>query len=102
MSDDEIMAAMRPHLDEGDGGYICDMARKRVIAAGRAIEQASRRAALEEAAKVCNTKGDEYHAAYKRAPVDDPRRGNPYVEGMSDGCSNCADAIRALTDGDKR
>lgn len=63
---------------------------------GFAVWQASRRAALAEAAKACHVKSDEYHAAYKRSPVDDPRRGNAYVEGMSDGCSNCADAIRAL------
>ncbi|WP_233854020.1 hypothetical protein [Paraburkholderia sp. HD33-4] len=60
-------------------------------------QRKARGEALEEAANLCNTKGDEYFAAYKRSPVDDPRRGNPYVEGMSDGCSNCADAIRALS-----
>lgn len=36
-SDDEVLEAMRPSLDEGDGGYICDMSPMHVIASGRAL-----------------------------------------------------------------
>lgn len=36
-SDDEVLEAMRPSLDEGDGGYVCDMSPMHVIASGRAL-----------------------------------------------------------------
>lgn len=37
VSDDEVLEAMRPSLDEGDGGYVCDMSPMHVIASGRAL-----------------------------------------------------------------
>ena len=40
LTDDQIISAMRPELDKGDGGYLCDIFPAGVIAAGRAIEAA--------------------------------------------------------------
>lgn len=37
VGDDEVLEAMRPSLDEGDGGYVCDMSPMHVIASGRAL-----------------------------------------------------------------
>lgn len=45
LSDERIIYLMKPELDKGDGGYLCDMFPAGVIAAGRAIE-ADLRAAL--------------------------------------------------------
>jgi hypothetical protein len=36
-SDKQIIEAMQPELDKGDGGYLCDMFPAGVIAAGRAV-----------------------------------------------------------------
>jgi hypothetical protein len=37
IEDDQIIAVMRKHLDERDGGYVCDTAGEAVVAAGRAL-----------------------------------------------------------------
>lgn len=36
VGEDAILAAMRPYLDEADGGYCCDVHSGLVVAAGRA------------------------------------------------------------------
>ncbi|WP_199031327.1 hypothetical protein [Ralstonia sp. ASV6] len=51
---------------------------------------------LLDAAKVCEAVHEKHWDAYKRSPPDDPSRGNPHVEGMADGASQCEEAIRAL------
>lgn len=61
--------------------------------------QASRRAALEEAAKVCDDLGFDRWNLYKgRAPYTgrEDGRANSYVEGESDGAGKCSVAIRAI------
>jgi hypothetical protein len=37
MTDPEILEAMRPHLFQADGGYVCDTAPEHVIAGVRAV-----------------------------------------------------------------
>ena len=37
ISDEEIFNSMKPELDKGDGGYLCDMFPAGVIAAGREV-----------------------------------------------------------------
>ncbi|MFM0044059.1 hypothetical protein [Paraburkholderia sediminicola] len=66
------------------------------------IAQASRRAALEEAAKACDDLEVDRWNLYKgRSPYNgaEDGRANSYVEGESDGAGECAAAIRALVDG---
>jgi hypothetical protein len=67
--------------------------------------QASRRAALEEAAKACDEIAADCWSLYKgRAPYTgkEAGRADPHVQGESDGADKCAAAIRgALADGDK-
>jgi hypothetical protein len=75
-----------------------------VLEFARAIEQASRRAAIEECAGVCDDIEIDRWNLYKgRTPYtgSEDGRANPHVEGMSDGAGNCATAIRALATGDK-
>jgi hypothetical protein len=61
--------------------------------------QASRRAALEEAAKVCDDLAIDRWNLYKGRPPyngTEDGRANSYVEGESDGADKCSDAIRKL------
>lgn len=37
MTDDEILEIVRPHLDAGDGGYLCDLGSEYVVRACRAL-----------------------------------------------------------------
>lgn len=63
------------------------------------IAQASRRAAIEEAAAACDDISvDRWNLFKGRAPYNGSEvgRANSYVEGESDGAEKCADAIRAL------
>jgi hypothetical protein len=41
LTDEAILAALRPQLTEADGGYVCDLAQERVIAAGRDLLKAA-------------------------------------------------------------
>jgi hypothetical protein len=50
----------------------------------------------EQCAKVCDHTANKKWAAFKHAPMDSPERGNVYVEGESDGATECAEAIRNL------
>lgn len=58
--------------------------------------QASRKQAVGECAAVCDKINDDEWHAFKKAPLDDQRRGGDYTQGKSDGAADCADAIRAL------
>jgi hypothetical protein len=51
---------------------------------------------LEEAARECENYSADRWRAYKTSNAHSPDRANPYVEGQSDGASDCAAAIRAL------
>lgn len=61
------------------------------------VWQASRRAALEEAAKICELHSTDYNR--RRRTSDNPT----YMEGKSDGAEACASALyRSLAEGDKQ
>lgn len=65
------------------------------IAAARAIEQASRATALEEAKRICDEEAARQWSRYKG---DGPERGDGYIEGLADGSERCGTLIdRALT-----
>lgn len=40
ITDEQILAVLRPFLDKADGGYVCDTESEHVIAAGRALLKA--------------------------------------------------------------
>lgn len=81
LSDTEIS---RLWHDNGNGLTID---RFRYIA--RAVEAAT----AERCAKVCAEYGDAEWAKFKKGIT--AHRGNPYIEGLSDGAHEVADAIRA-------
>jgi hypothetical protein len=90
MTDDDIK---RMHLETT--GFDLDASESALIDFARAIEQASRRAALEEAAAACDELSTDYNK--RRRTSDNPT----YMEGKSDGAEACASAlyraIRALS-----
>lgn len=74
-----------------------DMTEDHFVNVARSIEQASRRAALEEAAKECDEIAADCWSLYKgRAPYTgrEAGRADPHVQGESDGADKCAAAIR--------
>ena len=64
----------------------------------RLIARNVEREAYKRAAAECQKIADRHWAAYKgRGPAAEPNmRGNPYIEGESDGAGECAVAIEAL------
>ena len=64
----------------------------------RAIQREAYIAALEEAEKVCERLSVQYRDEYKgrTTPINRDRLYNPHTDGLSDGCGQCEDAIRAL------
>lgn len=99
MTDDEIMKLADAHMSWGKVCYV-NANRRTIVEFARAIEQASRRAALEESAKVCDEIAGDCWSLYKgRAPYTgrEPGRADPQVQGESDGADKCAAAIRALS-----
>ena len=66
---------------------------------GRVLDecwQAAIQHARDVAVKVCEEISDREHRAFKGHNPDAPqgKRGNPYVEGLSDGADLAADAIK--------
>ncbi|MDQ1921291.1 hypothetical protein [Massilia pseudoviolaceinigra] len=88
------------HQDEPD--HELDADDHACIAPGMARIKAAadvRKAALEEAAVLCGEIHSDYRDKYKgrgRHAPNNPGRANPYYDGMSDGASECEDAIRSL------
>jgi hypothetical protein len=72
--------------DDDDGASVFRMAR---MAASEAW-QASRHAAVEEAAKICDAISDDFNR--RRKTSDNPT----YMEGKSDGAEDCATALLRL------
>lgn len=102
LTDDQLA---RIALEHGFGpamlaGGGCAVAGKpeRFLPMLRAIEKASRRAALEEAKKLCGAEAERQWGRYKG---DGPERGDRYIEGCADGAERCETLIdRALATND--
>ena len=64
----------------------------------QAIQREAAIWALEEAEKVCERLSVQYRDEYKgrTTPINRDRLYNPHTDGLSDGCGQCEDAIRAL------
>lgn len=74
---------------DGDDTTQCD-----AIAFARAIEKASRLAALDEAAKACEAMESRISEAMLKASE---QNGTPIDGGYLNACDDCADAIRAIS-----
>jgi hypothetical protein len=72
--------------------YVDDYVSTHVAALAEAIPSFD--AGLEAAAKVCDVLASQYWKEYKTG--DGPGRAHPHYQGLSDGASDCANAIRAL------
>jgi hypothetical protein len=74
-----------------DGDYITEWVRYQWYGWQAAIQHAR-----DVAVKVCEEISDREHRAFKGHNPDAPqgKRGNPYVEGLSDGADLAADAIK--------